>query len=299
MDALKTASLRRTDAVGRMDRAQLDALLARHCRAQGYAVESVGAGAVGARFGDAVDMVLRRGDEFVLLQCRYWTATSIPPGAVHALLDVMADLEATGGVLVTTGGFSSDAVEAASRQGHVELVDGNTLQAMLGPMDEHDDGPPSSGDADRFGQGAYAAPPREDVEWRMPSAADRPRAGAGGAPLSGRRLLVSLGVKLMFAFALVLLFAWAIDAAVHPLLRPLRLHRAATGAGVATSTTPADGAVMAVLPATPQDDDVAMPDAWHQPSQDEFIEQQRRANEASKRIKDDTAVAEPAALRGP
>jgi hypothetical protein len=133
----------------------------------------------------------------------------------------------------------------------------------------------------------------------MRSAAERSRQGSGGPALAGRRLLLSLGFKLTFAFALVLLFAWAIDTAVHPLLRPLRLHRAATDAGLPMSAAPADGDVMAVVPTTPQDGDVALSDAWHQPSQDEFIEQQRKADEASKRIKDDTAVAEPAVLRRP
>ena len=132
MDGLKPANRRRPDAMGRLDRAQLEALLARHCRAQGYVVESGGAGVIDGKFGDAADLVLRRDDEFVLVQCRHWAATTVAQDAVQALLDVMADLDATGGVLVTGGAFSSDAVELANRQGRVELVDAENCTRCSG-----------------------------------------------------------------------------------------------------------------------------------------------------------------------
>ena len=276
MDGLKPANRRRADATGRLDRAQLEALLTRHCRAQGYVVESAGAGAIAAKFGDAADLVLRRDDEFVLVQCRHWLATTVAQDAVQALLDVMADLDATGGVLVTGGAFSSDAVELASRQGRVELVDAETLHAMLGARDA-DDEPELAVDDDVFDQGAYAG---DNLEWLMLSAGDRARSGTlAGAP-PGRLLWLSLGLKLTLAFALVLLFAWAIDTAVHPLLQPLRLHRVSANAELLSAP---DGYAMRPAPSARQDSiDDATPDAWHQPSEDEILEQQRRSEGATK-----------------
>jgi hypothetical protein len=267
-----------------MGRAQLETLLARHCRAQGYAVESAVSGAMGAKFGDAIDMVLRRDDEFVLVQCRHWTTTTVPPDAVQALLDVMGDLDATGGVMVTRGVFSSAAVEVASRQGRVELVDHQTLSAMLGPIPELDEDPPLGVDAGPFDQGACAG---DNLAWVMLPGGGRARSGAVAGVPSGR-LLLSLGLKLTLAFALVLLFAWAIDTAVHPLLQPLRLHRVTAPAGSATSASMArdDGTQGAPLAGQDTVDD-ATPDAWHQPSQDEIIEQQRRAQTAQEVPRDD------------
>lgn len=283
MDGLKPAGLRRTDALGRMDRAQLETLLARHCRAQGYAVESVGSGASGAKFGEGVDLVLRRGDEFVLVQCKHWTATTVPRDAVHELLDVMADLDATGGVLVTNGAFSSAAIEMASRQGGVELVDGDTLRAMLGP--EPDDEPPLAVDVDVSEQGAYAG----EFAERVFSTGGRVRYGGAGTAPAGPLLLWSLGLKLTFAFALVLLFAWAIDTAVHPLLQPLRLHRVTAASVLPGSSAAADGyAVHATQSARQDPGDEATPDAWHQPSEDEILEQQRKSGAAVKVDKDGT-----------
>jgi len=276
MDGLKPANRRRADATGRLDRAQLEALLARHCRAQGYVVESAGGGAIGARFAGAADLVLRRDDEFVLVQCRHWLATTVAQDAVQALLDVMADLDATGGVLVTGGAFSSDAVALASRQGRVELVDAETLHAMLGTMDA-DDEPELAVDDDVFDQDAYAG---DNLEWLMLSAGDRARSGTlAGAP-TGRQLWLSLGLKLTLAFALVLLFAWAIDTAVHPLLQPLRLHRVSANAELLSAP---DAYAMHPAPSARQDSsDDATPDAWHQPSADEILEQQRRSEGAAK-----------------
>jgi len=285
MDGLKPASLRPTDALGRMDRAQLETLLARHCRAQGYAVESAGTGAIGAKVGDAIDLVLRREDEFVLVQCRHWTATTVSQDAVQALLDVMADLDATGGVLVTGGTFSSAAIEVASRKGRVELVDGATVHTMLGALPDRNDEAPLRVDVEVFDEGPYAG---DSMEWLMLSAGDRARSGALLGASAGRFVWLSLGLKVTCGFALILLFAWAIDTAVHPLLQPLRLHRVTADAELLS--TPG-GYDMRPAQSARQDPIVdATPDAWHQPSEDEILEQQRKAHAAQMVEKDHTSA---------
>jgi hypothetical protein len=56
----------------------------------------------------------------------------------------------------------------------------------------------------------------------------------------------------------------------------------------ATTSAPAEGYVVRAGQSAPPDPvDDATPDAWHQPSEDEFIEQQRKADEAMKVIKQD------------
>jgi len=96
-------------------------------------------------------------------------------------------------------------------------------------------------------------------------------------------------LKLTLAFALVLLFAWAIDTAVHPLLQPLRLHRVTAPAGSAALASTAAGDGMQTMPSAGQDSiDDATPDAWHQPSEDEILEQQGKAHVAGKVARDDT-----------
>lgn len=133
MSGLKPVGLRRSDALARVDWRQLEALLVQHYRSQGWQVKHCGTGGSGARFDGGVDLRLRREGECVLVQAKHWNAFQVPHNAVHELLGVMVNEAATGAILVTSGEFTPAAIEAANRQGHVQLVDGEELRAMLGP----------------------------------------------------------------------------------------------------------------------------------------------------------------------
>jgi restriction system protein len=131
---LKNVRQRRDDALTRVGWDQLELLLAAYYRGQGYAVEHVGTAGAGSRFDGGIDLKLRRGDEYVVVQCKHWNAKQVPHNDVHQLLGVMLSEVATGAIFVTSGEFSAYAVESAARSGRVQLVDGEALRAMLGPL---------------------------------------------------------------------------------------------------------------------------------------------------------------------
>ena len=71
----------------------------------------------------------------------------------------MVNEGATGAILVTSGEFSPAAEQAATRQGHVQLIDGQALRTMLGPLPEPD--PPAS-----------STVPDPDARWQRDAPAD-------------------------------------------------------------------------------------------------------------------------------
>lgn len=96
-------------------------------RQRGYQVsESGGGGPDGG-----VDLVLTRGSEKFLVQCKQWRATLVGVDVVRQLYGVMAARGAVGGFVVTSGDFSADAKAFASGR-NIELVNANKLLAMVG-----------------------------------------------------------------------------------------------------------------------------------------------------------------------
>jgi len=133
---LKSVRTRRDDALSRIGWDRLESLLAEHYRGEGYTVEHVGTGGTGRRFDGGIDLKLRKDEAYVLVQSKHWNAYQVTHNAVHELLGLMVNEGATGAILVTSGEFTAAAIEAAARQGHVQLVDGDGLREMLGPLPE-------------------------------------------------------------------------------------------------------------------------------------------------------------------
>lgn len=131
--SLKRVRQRHDDALARLPWDRFEALLAAYYRVQGYQVEHVGTGAGGARFDGGIDLKLRRDDAYVLVQCKHWNANQVTHNAVHELLGLMVNEGATGAVLISSGEFTDAAQAAARRQGHVQLIDGVGVRAMLAP----------------------------------------------------------------------------------------------------------------------------------------------------------------------
>jgi len=127
---------RRDDALTRVEWQQLEVLLATYYRGQGYDVEHTGTAASGSRYDGGVDLKLRRAGEYVLVQVKHWNAFKVPHNDVHQLLGIMVNEGATGAIVVTSGEFTKAAIEAATRHGHVQLVDGEDLRRMLGHIPE-------------------------------------------------------------------------------------------------------------------------------------------------------------------
>lgn len=133
---LKAVRRRHSDALSRIGWDELERLLAEHYRREGYLVDHVGTGGSARRFDGGIDLKLRRGDAYVLVQSKHWNAYQVTHNAVHELLGLMVNEGASGAILVTSGEFTRAAVEAATRHGHVQLVDGDDLRAMLGEVAE-------------------------------------------------------------------------------------------------------------------------------------------------------------------
>lgn len=136
MSGLKNVRHRHDDALSRVDWASVESLLAMYYRGQGWQVEHCGTGAGGRCFDGGIDLKLRRGDEYVLVQSKHWNAKQVPHNDVHQLLGVMVNEGATGAILVSSGEFTRAAIDAARKLGHVQLVDGSALRDMLGPLPE-------------------------------------------------------------------------------------------------------------------------------------------------------------------
>ncbi len=169
---LKPVRHRRDDALARTDWARVEGLVADHYRAQGYRVEGTGTSFTGHDFDGGIDMKLHRGDEYIVVECKHWNARQVTHNAVHQLLGIMVNEAATGAILVTSGEFTNAAIRAARKLGHVQLVDGDALRAMLGPISE-----------------APALVREPDVDWisGVPMAARKPSKGAP-APMPEVRL---------------------------------------------------------------------------------------------------------------
>lgn len=114
------------DALNGMSWREFEMLVGEAFRLQGYTVaESRAAGPDGG-----VDLILRKGNEKYLVQCKQWKAFKVSVEIVRELYGVMAAEGAAGGFVVTSGSFTPDA-EAFAHGRNVNLVDGPKLFAMI------------------------------------------------------------------------------------------------------------------------------------------------------------------------
>lgn len=105
---------------------EFEILVGEAFRRRGYTVlETGGNGPDGG-----VDLVLKKGSETHLVQCKQWKATKVGVDVVRQLYGVMAARGAVGGFVVTSGRFTSDAKIFAEGQ-NIELIEGEGLLAMI------------------------------------------------------------------------------------------------------------------------------------------------------------------------
>lgn len=129
---MKRVNRRYDDALSRQNWREFERLLADHYRREGFQVEHCGTGGAGSRYDGGIDLKLRRGEEYILVECKQWNAMQVPHNVVHQLMGIMVNEGATGAIVVTSGEFTPYAKEAANKLGHVQLVDGIRLREMLG-----------------------------------------------------------------------------------------------------------------------------------------------------------------------
>ena len=105
---------------------EFELLISEAFRHQGYAVMETGGG--GADGG--VDLVLRKGTEKFLVQCKHWRARQIGVAPVRELYGVVAARGASGGFLVTSGQFTENA-RFFVRSVPIKLIDGRVLATWI------------------------------------------------------------------------------------------------------------------------------------------------------------------------
>lgn len=113
-------------AIDGMSWAQFETLVGAVFREMGYRVVETGGG--GADGG--VDLVLHKGKETFLVQCKQWRASKVGVAVVRELYGVMTARGAAGGFVVTSGSFTDDAKAFADGR-HIHLVDGRRVQAWV------------------------------------------------------------------------------------------------------------------------------------------------------------------------
>lgn len=132
---MKSVRHRHDDALSRLTWGAFEHLVAEHFRRQGYRVEHTGAGEGNLPDG-GIDLKLHRDQELIVVQCKHWNSFQVPHNDVHQLIGVMHTVGATGAIVVTSGEFTTAAMEAAVKFRHIRLIDGKTIRAMLGPVAE-------------------------------------------------------------------------------------------------------------------------------------------------------------------
>ena len=113
-------------ALNGMNWREFEMLVGEAYRLQGYRVTETGGG--GADGG--VDLVLTKGGEKFLVQCKQWKAYKVSVQVVRELYGVMAARGAAGGHVVTSGRFTQDAITFAAGR-NIELIDGPKLKALI------------------------------------------------------------------------------------------------------------------------------------------------------------------------
>jgi restriction system protein len=114
------------DALNGMSWREFELLVGEAFRLQGYSVTEQG----GAGPDGGVDLVLRKGAETFLVQCKQWKAYKVGVDVVRQLYGVMAADGAAGGFVITSGTFTSDA-QAFAEGRNVKLVDGTKLFGLI------------------------------------------------------------------------------------------------------------------------------------------------------------------------
>jgi len=105
---------------------EFESLVEEAFRLRGYSVRRLG----GDGPDGGVDLVLDRGAEKVLVQCKQWRAFRVGVDVVRELYGVMAARGAASGIVVTAGSFTPDAMEFASGR-NLQLIAGPDLRAMI------------------------------------------------------------------------------------------------------------------------------------------------------------------------
>lgn len=123
---LLTQTRAQSDGLSTLSWQQFEQLVGAIFREKGYQVEERGlAGPDGG-----VDLVLKKGNEKYLVQCKHWRSMKVGVPVARELYGAMAAEGAVGGFVTTTGQFTSDAKRFAEGR-NIELIDGQQLKKHM------------------------------------------------------------------------------------------------------------------------------------------------------------------------
>jgi restriction system protein len=105
---------------------EFETLVAEGFRQRDFEVKERG----GSAADGGVDLILYKGHEKFLVQCKQWRAQQVGVSIIRELYGVMAAEHAAGGYVVTSGKFTKDAVQFAQGR-NIELINGTALDAVL------------------------------------------------------------------------------------------------------------------------------------------------------------------------
>lgn len=108
---------------------EFEMLVGEAFRRRGFRVDETG----GAGPDGGVDLVLKKGAETFLVQCKQWRALKVGVDVVRQLYGVMAARGAAGGFVVTSGRFTDEARRFAEGR-NLRLVDGEALMKLIGAV---------------------------------------------------------------------------------------------------------------------------------------------------------------------
>jgi restriction system protein len=113
------------DVLNGMSWREFEMLVGEAYRRQGFQVQELG----GSGPDGGADLALTKKGEKILVQCKQWKAYKVGVQPVRELLGVMVGMGASGGIVVTSGEFTRDALNFA-RNNNIQLVEGSTLHEL-------------------------------------------------------------------------------------------------------------------------------------------------------------------------
>lgn len=120
---LHTSAASRADGVAQMSWHEFELLVGEYFRRQGFAaINHFEAGPDGG-----VDVVLTKGTDRYLVQCKHWRDLRVGVQPVRELYGVMAAQRVAGGFVVTSGTFTEEARKFVQGR-ELKLIDGQALQ---------------------------------------------------------------------------------------------------------------------------------------------------------------------------
>ncbi len=114
---------------------QFELFISEAFRRQGYTVRETDYGPDGG-----VDLILKKDNQTLFVQCKHWKVHKINVKPIRELQGVISAKGADGGIFVTSGKYTKDAVNFA-RECNIQLIDGDMLDEMFSSISIDDDQP--------------------------------------------------------------------------------------------------------------------------------------------------------------